>query len=277
MEPEPEPAMEVTSEESLGLEKRQAQHCWQWKWGDVGTRGTRSLARVNPLRWSKVMESKGIVRDLGAVRGSGRPVELRLVGESKTRDFATVEAAISWLEQQQGGGDARVEIADVFLYDCSRKSRQQGRLVVTATHLTFQPAIETGRKVSFPLHIILETRAVSHGGSPLKIEATVLVPDQEQPARIALEFADRHQERDATLLALRRAGSALGSVEAIRATLQPEPEAPKDDVVCEVLLRRDSEPESVRMVLGVDSLSFEPGDDGPAGGAEGVAIALTQL
>ena len=169
-----------------------------------------------------------------------------------------------------------MEIDDVFLYDCNRKSRQQGRLVVTATHLTFQPAIASGRKVSFPLHIILETRAVSHPGSPLKIEATVLVSDQEQPARIALEFGDRQQERDAALLALRRA-SAPGSVEAIRATLRPEPQVPKDDVVCDVMLQREGDPETARMVLGVESLSFEPGGAGAAGSAEGVTVALTQL
>ena len=180
----------------------------------------------------------------------------------------------SRLEQQQGGGEARVEIDEVFLYDCNRKSRQQGQLVVTATHLTFQPAIATGRKVSFPLHIILETRAVSHPGSPLKIEATILVSDQEQPARIALEFGDRQQERDAALLALRRA-SAPGSVEAIRATLCPA--KAKDDVVCDVLLQREGERETARMVLGVDSLSFEPGGGSADGSAEGVTVQLTQL
>ena len=123
---------------------------WQWKWADAGVAGgsfSAKAARANPLRWSKGVAATVV----GELRGrrEDRAVELRPVGRSEIREFASPRLAADWLDQQQeepqgggGGASSRVVVDDVHLYDTTRKSRQRGQLLVTATHLTFYPASE---------------------------------------------------------------------------------------------------------------------------------------
>ena len=254
---------------------------WQWKWADTGVAAgsfSAKAARANPLRWSKGPAATVV----GELRGrtEDRAVELRPAGRSEVREFARPHLAADWLEQlqesQASGGDVSsrvvvpvVKVDDVHLYDTTLKSRQRGQLLVTATHLTFYPATQGGRKVSFPLHVVQESRAVSGGGGAVKIEASVLVPGHEQQARIALEFADRTAERDAVLDALRADDSGPSSSAALAAaSLDPSVRmglaasglARTDDVFSTVLLRDlrrgPASQERVRMVLAVDTLAF---------------------
>jgi hypothetical protein len=90
---------------------RPASIVMEWMWGDAGTEVTRSLARINPLRWHSG-ELAAVAADLQGKRSGKevkRPVDIKVKGEAQTHSFGSPAEAVAWLVQLAPAGSLRLE------------------------------------------------------------------------------------------------------------------------------------------------------------------------